>query len=192
MRPSGSQKFAALSRDRGHSPIRKKLPCHPAKRHKSPGRSQLSGRTSRGGTGLAEGESEARAIADRRRKTRGRVNNGKVEWPETKRKARACAFPPPLDQPQSGSHGQRRGSLRKRACIYIRIHIDVHSTHLYTVVSFERKMERDSWPAMRVLWKEGGRERERGRQKAKGRERSGKSAKEEERQRFSSLKKVSA
>lgn len=168
MRPSGSQKFAALGRDRGHSPIRKKLPCHPAKRHKSPGRSQLSGRTSRGGTGLAEGESEARAIADRRRKTRGRVNNGKVEWPETKRKARACAFPSPLDQPQSGSHGQRRGSLRKRACIYIRIHIDVHTTHLYTVVSFERKMERDSWPAMRVCGrKEGGREREEGK-KQKG------------------------
>lgn len=193
----GPQKFASLGRDRGHSPIRKKLPCHPAKRHKSPGRSQLSGRTSRGGTGLAEGESEARAIADRRRKTRGRVNNGKVEWPETKRKARACASSssPPWSSHKAAQHGQRRGSLRKRACIYTYTHTYIHTrvcTHAYTVVSFERKMERDSWAAMQVLWKEEEREREGGRQKAKGRERSGKSAKEEEqRQRFSSLKKVS-
>lgn len=133
----GPQKFASLGRDRGHSPIRKKLPCHPAKRHKSPGRSQLSGRTSRGGTGLAEGESEARAIADRRRKTRGRVNNGKVEWPETKRKARACASSssPPWFSHKAAQHGQRRGSLRKRACIYIH-------THIYTYTCMHTRVHR--------------------------------------------------
>ena len=36
-----------------------------------------------GNRSLAEGESEARAIA-RREKLRGRVNNGKVEWPRDK------------------------------------------------------------------------------------------------------------
>ena len=85
---------------------------------------------------------------------------------------------PPWSSHKAAQHGQRRGSLQKRACIYIYTHIYIYiyihtrvCTHAYTVVSFERKMERDSWAAMQVLWKEEERERERRRKAKSKRER---------------------
>ena len=71
---------------------------------------------------------------------------------------------PSLVQPQSGSTWTKK-RFATETCMYIHTHthIYIHTrvcTHAYTVVSFERKMERDSWAAMQVLWKEEERERE--------------------------------
>lgn len=82
---------------------------------------------------------------------------------------------PSLVQPQSGSTWTKK-RFATETCMYIYIHTHtyIHTrvcTHAYTVVSFERKMERDSWAAMQVLWKEEERERERRRKAKSKRER---------------------